>query len=506
MNPQVRRWLEQARTMWRGLDPKRRRWLIAGAAAGLVLLVALSWYALAPRYVVIYQNLDAKAAGEVTNKLDELKIPYRTSGGQVMVPEQDADRARMQLAIAGLPKSGYVGYEDLFGNTNIGGMSDNEFNVKSLMALEGSLAGTIRQIDGVEDVQVHLVMPEQHMFVEQPVGQAKASVFLKIAPGAQLGPDQVAGIQQLVSHSVKGLNATDVAVVDQNGVRLDHPEDAGTAVSNADRQILIQKQYEQLISDRLQSALGRILGPGNVVVLANARLNFDQVKSTQSDVRPVVGQNGVPVSVQKSTKSATGTGVGGVPGTATAGGMATGAPPTYQGATGNGTYDESQQTINYEVSKIVTERVGQPFTLQDLTVSVLVNGQPTPLQVQQIRNYVLTAVGYPNDGTQDQKVTVTGMPFQTAQSAPQVAWWARYGWAIGAFAAVAAAIGIWFALKRRRMAEEELPEPVIPAPRPSLFEESELPEAEQRRREVEQLARTRPQEFAELLRTWLAEE
>lgn len=121
MNPQVRRWLEQARTMWRGLDPKRRRWLIAGAAAGLVLLVALSWYALAPRYVVIYQNLDAKAAGEVTNKLDELKIPYRTSGGQVMVPEQDADRARMQLAIAGLPKSGYVGYEDLFGNTNIGG-------------------------------------------------------------------------------------------------------------------------------------------------------------------------------------------------------------------------------------------------------------------------------------------------------------------------------------------------------------------------------------------------
>ncbi|MDI3257223.1 MAG: flagellar basal-body MS-ring/collar protein FliF [Kyrpidia sp.] len=505
MNPRVRQWLEQVQRWWQGLDPKRRRWMIAGAAAGLVLVVALSWYALAPRYVVVFQNLDAKAAGEVTNKLDELKIPYRTSGGEVLVPEQDADRARMQLAIAGLPKSGYVGYEDLFGNSNIGGMSDNEFNIKSLMALEGSLAGTIRQIDGVEDVQVHLVMPEQHLFVEQPVGEAKASVFLHTAPGAQLGPDQVAGIQQLVSHSVKGLKAADVAVVDQNGVRLDHPEDVQAIVGNADRQIQIQKQYEQLISDRLQSALGRIVGPGNVVVLANARLNFDQVKSTQSDVRPVVGQNGIPISVQKSSKTATGTNPGGVPGTATGGGMATGAPPTYQGATGTGTYDESQQTINYEVSKIVTERVGQPFTVQDLTVSVLVNGQPTPQQIQQIRSYVLTAVGYPNDGTQDQKVTVTGMPFQVAQAAPSVAWWNQYGWLLGLLGTAAAAAGIWLAVRRRRAQEESAPEPV-PAPRPSLLEETELPEAEQRRREVEQLAKTRPQEFAELLRTWLAEE
>ncbi|MBX6394384.1 MAG: flagellar M-ring protein FliF, partial [Alicyclobacillaceae bacterium] len=431
MNQQLRQYIEQIRRRWQELDVKRRRWLIVGASVGLVLLVALSWYALAPRYVVVFENLDAKAAGEVTNKLDELKIPYRTSGGQVLVPEQYADRARMQLAIAGLPKSGYVGYEDLFGNTNIGAMSDNEFNIKTLMALEGSLAKTIRQIDGVEDVQVHLVMPEQHLFVEQPVGEAKASVFLKMAPGAQLGADQVAGIQQLVSHSVKGLKASDVAVIDQNGVRLDHAEDGQTAIGSANRQLQIQKEYEQLIADRLQAALQRMLGPGNAVVLVNAKLNFDQVKSTESDVRPVVGQNGIPISVQRSSKTATGTNPGGIPGTATAGGAATGAPPTYQAGGGTGTYEESQQTINYEVSKIVTERVGQPFTVQDLTVSVLVNGQPTPQQIQQIRNYVLTAVGYPNDGTQDQKVTVTAWSFQPSTAQSTIPWWQQYGWLLG---------------------------------------------------------------------------
>ncbi|MDI3327173.1 MAG: flagellar basal-body MS-ring/collar protein FliF [Alicyclobacillaceae bacterium] len=505
MNQRLREYAEKWVRQWQQLDAKRRRWVVVGAGLAVVLLVALTWYALTPRYVVVFENLDAKAAGEVTNKLEELKIPYRTSGGQVLVPEQDADRARMQLAIAGLPKSGYIGYQDLFGNTSIGGMSDNEFNIKTLMALEGSLAGTIRQIDGVEDVKVHLVMPEQHLFVEQPTGEAKASVFVKMAPGARLSGEQVAGIQQLVSHSVKGLKPTDVAVVDQNGVRLDNADEGRAAVGTADKQIQIKKQYEQMIADRLQAALQRMVGPGNAVVTVNAVLNFDQVKSTENEVRPVVGQSGLPISVQKSNKTGTGTTPGGVPGTTTAGGAGPGAPQTYQ-AVGGGTsnYEENQQTINYEVTRIVTERVGQPFVVQDLTVSVLVNGNANDRnQIEAIRNYVLAAVGYPTDGSMNNKVNVTAWAFRGAPAEAEP-WWRQYAWLL-ALGAVAAAAGVYAWFRRRRRKEEVQPVPEAPAV-PSLLEETKVPEAEQRRREVEQLAKTRPKEFAELLRTWLAEE
>jgi len=87
-------------------------------------------------------------------------------------------------------------------------------NINNLRALEGELSRTIRALDRVEGVRVHLVMPDRPLFSRDKV-EPSASIVLKVR--GMLEPQQVRAIRHLVAGAVAGLKPQRVSIVDEAG-------------------------------------------------------------------------------------------------------------------------------------------------------------------------------------------------------------------------------------------------------------------------------------------------
>ncbi len=166
-------------------------------------------------YVTLYNGLEADEAGTVIEKLKSTRIPYKISdGGKViLVPSEEAEEVRLQLARQGLPRSG-VGYE-IFDKKSWG-MTDFVEKVNYKRALEGEIARTIGELKEIESVRVHLVLPEERLFKEDKI-EPSASVMLKLKPGFKLSSSQALGIAKLIAHSIEGLSTSNVTIIDFNG-------------------------------------------------------------------------------------------------------------------------------------------------------------------------------------------------------------------------------------------------------------------------------------------------
>ncbi len=56
------------------------------------------------------------------------------------------------------------------------GMTDNEFNVLKIEAMQTELANLIKSIDGVEDAKVMINLPQPTIFVGDQQEEASASI------------------------------------------------------------------------------------------------------------------------------------------------------------------------------------------------------------------------------------------------------------------------------------------------------------------------------------------
>ncbi|MCL6626448.1 MAG: flagellar M-ring protein FliF [Alicyclobacillus shizuokensis] len=488
---------------WGRLSGRQKRNLVIAAAALTACIAVSAWLVSRPHYVTIMSGLDDKSLGEVQSKLEDLKIPFEINGSSVLVPQRQADEARIQLATAGLPDSGYIGYSSV---SNSFGMTEDQFNIQVLDALQQSLNHTIESIDGVESAQVHIVMPQEQVFVSQPQDTAKASVFVQLGTGVQLSSAQVAGIQQLVAHSVKGLSASNVTVVDQNGVNLSSDSESTTGSVTASTELAQRQQLEQDLQQKLTSGLEQIVGPGNVVVMVHANVTFDRVQSKSHVVQPVPGQDtGLPSSQQVVRKSdnSQGTGAGGAAGqSSTNPGL-----PTYAGnGTGSSTSQSTDDETNttYDNSYTDTTTVHDPVQINGYDVGVMLNSSSAklpPAVLNQVKQFVRNAVGASTGTNAQNSVSVMKVPFQTqpATAAPAAAW--RW-WVAAVAAAVLLAGGVLLWWRRRQNEEGAEPESVdLPAVEESLPES--LTDEEQIKRQLARLAQQRPEEFANLIRTWL---
>ena len=139
-------------------------------------------------------------------KLKEVRTPYRISnnGATISVPEDKVAELRLEMAGAGVPKSGRIGFE-IFDKTNFG-MTDFAEHVNYRRALEGELERSVMSVVEIEQARVHISLPQDSVFLEarQP---AKASVLVKIRPGASLPETAMPAITNLVASAVEGLSA-----------------------------------------------------------------------------------------------------------------------------------------------------------------------------------------------------------------------------------------------------------------------------------------------------------
>jgi len=377
-----------------------------------------------PNMALLYTELDPRDAGAIGQKLDQLRVPYtvQADGRRIMVPETEVGRVRMQLAQAGLPSGGTVGYE-LFSQPEGFGTTTFMQNVNQLRALEGELARTIQTLQPIHQARVHLVLPKREIFSRERQ-TATASVFLRLRPGQQLSREQVSAIQHIVSTAVPNLEPGRISIVDERGNLLargsgsDNPE-ALQANAQERRQAL-----EQRMVRTVEDLLGRSLGFGRVRAEVAVDLDFDRVATRSEIFDP---ESSVPRSTQtvnEHNESSERDGLDNVS-------VQNQLPSSQSEAQGSGAATRNRQarteeTTNFEISRTTRDHVREPGQVRRVSVAVLVDGsyQPgpdgksqyvarAPEEMRQIEALVRSAIGF--DPVRGDTIEVVNMRFATAE-------------------------------------------------------------------------------------------
>lgn len=485
-----------------------------GLLALIGLVVAMS-IATRPQYSVLFSNLSANDASAIVDKLKEQKVDYRVAGGgtAVEVPTENVYDLRLQMAGAGLPQGGTIGFE-VFDKSSFG-MTEFTQKLNYQRALQGELAKTIGELAPVADARVHLVIPEQSLYSDKE-SESTASVVVKLRPGSQLGSEQVAAITNLVSAAVQGLKPTGVAVIDTAGNLLSDAGGgplSGNGLRLSSSQLQMQKQYEAQMARDLQVMLDKVVGQGKAVVRVSARMNFDSTQTDKETYLPTQGNQGVLVSQDQTQETY---GAGAKPAGAPA---IPAAATTATGAGANGTYNRTQSSSKFEVTKQIQHIIQAPGKVERLSVAVLLDGQVNPTLNTTIRQTVSTAVGL--DTQRGDQVTVDSLPFDNSAVQTQdkemekqakremMMNYAKWGAAV--------LLGLIFMLFLRSFLSnwrpieitESYPQPLPLSHAEALELHSDEPALPSQRRiasrRITDLASENPEETAKVVRGWLAE-
>ncbi len=375
------------------------------------LILAFTWMQRAD-YQVLYSQLSEEDAGLIIQKLNEQRIPYKAEGGKITVPADKVYEVRLNLASQGLPHGGGVGFE-LFDKTSFT-MTDFVQKLNYRRALQGELARTIRSLSEIEQCRVHISVPEKSLFVKDD-DRPKASVLVQLKQGRTLSQGQVQGIMHLVASSVEGLNAKDVAVVDNHGEMLTAHADGTARVSSS--QIEYQRNIEKDLESRIAGILEPVVGKGKVRAKVAAEIDFTQSEKTEERYDP---DSQVARSEQKTVEKTVNGARGGVPGVSSnlPGKAATPVAST-QGQT-----EKKSETVNYEISRITSHTIGAAGEIKRQSVVVLVDGTYTAQQgakektyvprteeqMSQLEEMVKKAVGFRQD--RGDEVRVVNMQFE----------------------------------------------------------------------------------------------
>jgi flagellar M-ring protein FliF len=374
-------------------QPALSRALPALVGLGALGAAALVWSTLSngPDRV-LYTSLTDSERAKVVEALETGGISYAidNSTGALSVSENDLYRARMLVASnAGIAAP--EGASEMLDAMPLGTSRTLE-GERLRLARERDLMLTIREIDGIESVRVHLATPERSVFVREN-NPPSASVMVRLVSGRSLSQSQVEAIVNLVGASVPGLSADAVRVVDQNGRLLSDPREAEGEGLN------LQREHEAKLREQVDALLLPLLGEGNFSAQVQVELDQNEVTSA----RETYEKEGVVRS--ESERNATRTGgapVGGVPGVpantpppdAT---LVDGAPQPTPPAAGGTSDTESAVDRAYELGREVAVTTARPGGLKKVSVAVAVSAEAlkkaAPMTAAQLEALVSAAVG-----------------------------------------------------------------------------------------------------------------
>ncbi|NHZ42585.1 flagellar basal-body MS-ring/collar protein FliF [Massilia aquatica] len=407
---------------WQRADQRARTGLVIGVLLIAALTVALGALLLRTDYQVLFSDLAPQDAATMTAELDKLKTPYRLSGdgNTILVPAEMVHRTRLKLVAKELPLRGAVGLE-LFNSSEVG-MTEFTQKVNYQRALQGELTRTILSLDEVATVRVHLVMAEQALF-KKNVKQAKASISIAMKPGRTLDTAQVQGIQRLVAAAVPDIRASDVTIVDHNGVALTRRSGAEGDEGAAGGDSLDDKRaLETYLNKKISAMLDRTFGPGQGIASVDVTLNHKHIKTTTENVlgKDASGEGegaGAGVMVRERMTSRDGPADASAP---------AGAGPA------NGTVTSE---TDYQVGRRVEQVVASAGAISRVNVAVVVSGALDQARLDRVRDVVALAAGI--DKARGDAVAVYSMD----QMATVPAAGAALAQAVPAQAAAPAAIG-----------------------------------------------------------------
>lgn len=528
MKEQLLQAKEKATEYWKTRS-KKQKWFMLATFILFFLLLLLLVFLMRPNYVPLYTNLSPEETGQIKETLDQRGIPSQLSndGSAISVPEDQVDALKVELAAEGIPESGAIDYT--FIEDQVGfGMTDNEFSVMERAAMQTELENLIQNLDGVENANVMITLPEESTWVSEEAKQATASIVLNTGGRGSIDEEQIRALYHLVSKSVPDLPVDNIVIMNE---RFEHfyyedSNNSSSSMSAYEEQRQIQLDVERRLQTQIQQMLGTLMGPDKVLVTVTTDLDFTQENREEALVEPVDEENmeGIEISAERITETFEGEEIeeGGVPGAGEedvvnypAGGM-----------DGNGDYERTEERINNEVNRIHREIVESPYKIRDIGIQVMVEPpdpeDPTSLppgSINDIEQILSTIVAtsiddtYLEDVTEEEiseKIFVSSQPFAgkvvvEEEVSTNIPLWM---YILSGVLIVLVIVLAFLLLRRRRQEEEEL---LVEEDLPTEEEIPDIPEREDsehetRRKQLERLAREKPEEFSKLLRTWLSED
>ncbi|OCT13819.1 flagellar M-ring protein FliF [Paenibacillus pectinilyticus] len=527
MNENLLQYWEKVKQYWNRYNRTTKITFIATVLLLILTAAIISINLSKTEYSLAFTELQPSDAASIKSYLDTAKIPYHlsTDGKSIEVPTSEVANVKLGVESQGLNKNGSLGFEAFSGSSSFG-ITDNEFKVKYLSAIQGELQQLINSNQAIASSKVLISLPEEGPFLQQQAEKATASVVLQVKQGYTLDQPKVDTIYNLVSHSVKNLPIENITISDQYGQGLNSSKlDGGTSqtlISGTD----INTQFRNDLQKSINNMLGNMFGRDKVNVNVFTTMNFDQKKTKEQLVRAPnqVDQKGLEISLQKATESYQSNGAdnGGVPGTGSTD------VPGYPGTstTGKSNSEKTSETVNYEVDRITNDIISTPYVVKDLSINVgiepPVKDDPNSLTAETktavqnaLVNIVRTALAdnkttYTDEELQ-KKVTVFAHSFARTSdaTATKTSTYLTYGALALAALAIGAVVG--FAIRRRRKASQQL---LLDQEMNVAATKAELPTIDienvtndnQVRKQLETLAKKRPEDFVNLLRTWLVDE
>ncbi len=525
--------------LWKQLGLNQRVSLTVAAVAVLGGLAGVMVWSQRPDYQLLYARLGEKDIAAVITHLQSQNIPHQiTAGGTaVQVPTKVVHKLRMDLAGKGIPSGDGVGFE-IFDKGQFG-LSDFVQRTNYLRAVQGELARTIMQLQGVRSARVMIVQPENRLLLTEQGVRSTASVFVD-AGGGRLESDQVNAIRHLVANAVQGLAPDQVAVVDNRGRNLSEDLRQDPMLGSANSQMRYRQQMEDYLAKKVESMLATVIGPGNAVVRVSAEIEIEATTQTSEKYDPDGQVVRTQTQTEDSTTSSEGNKTGGATGiSANVPDRAAGAPEAAARPVSSSEQQRKNRTTTYEINRTTTSVTRNPGMVKNVTAAVFIAPRtitipaaanadplaPTPApQVQKrsqqeldaLRQVVVNALGLKPAAGQNLEsiVSVQEMEFQAsdaglAQSASDRAStpaWQTYAelatrWAPMVGAALILMI-FW------RMLNRQKPEPV-PIEVLSLTPENSV-RSQQKSGEItpellNELIRQKPANIGIALRDWVAE-
>lgn len=531
MKEQWNKLREQITALWVNASKTKRIIFISIVILLIILIISITLLTTAKNFVPLYSNVTPHEVGQIKEELDGQGIPYEiTDGGTtIKVPEEYREQLLVDLAGKKIPSSGNIDYS-FFSENASWGVTDNEFNMMKLDAMQTELANLIKSIDGIEDAEVMINLPQQSVFVSDSVEEASVAIVLHTAYGHEFKGNQIESLYHLVSKALPKLPPENIVIRNQY---LEYFDQSNSEFENEyTYHQTIKRDIEKDIQKRLQQMLGAVVGLDRVIVSVTADIDFTQENRQEQLVEPVDVENmeGVPVSIENIRETFEGTDVAeGVVG------VGEEDIPNYPaGLAGqDGDYELVKDTINYELNHIQRDIVEAPYKIRDLGIQVVidnvigVDGEDVQLLTAQeqstveegiesiLNSMITTSIDkeYGEIDT-DEKISIVFQSFNQSlidRDAPGTMKGIPMWVYIAGAALLLVIILLVVLLMRSRKSEEEVEvveeEVAVPDTELEVPDLMDQPKTEQdmQRIQLEKMAKDNPEDFAKLLRSWLSE-
>ena len=539
--------------------------LIGVLVIGLGAIIATIMLTSRRTGTLLFQNaLTQEDARNVIAVLDANNIKYQYRNGFITLNNlNDKARAELELVKEGRMPTGVDGWE-LFDAPRIG-ITDVELDINKRRSLTKAITQLLTKLDFVQEATVDLAFPKKEYLtdIDSPV---TASVVIRAQPFKEdvlRDPKTVRGLQQLIAMGVDKLKPEFVTITDSTGYVLTDftDEAANLKLKVAQEELKIVDRERKKIENKIRQTLGRIY-TNRVETTIALELIWDDVSITNNLVLPIILKEDDPTTpyddsqftnkVQVSSRTVTEDWKGQQFIPQGAAGAEENVPPGYKDKSDRWqTYTKTDAQDNYELSKRYEAIKKGSYQIGKISAAVAldgrwtkvydVNGDPVitngnsyvreyhPVTTEEINNVtslVQAAIGY--DLKRGDQVSVTHIQFDhwdrfNAEDAKLM----RDRFIKKTLITTMISLLILFVLalairaiqkelaRRRRLREEELERKQMEMRRQAMMNANEEPISEMsledaaRKKlmdEVIRVSHERPDDVAQLLRTWMADD